>query len=299
MKRLGKIAVCLAGGLALNAGLHAASPAASPALVRVPAPPAGNPPSGNPYATIAVRNIFGLNPPAPPKPPEDPAKDLPKITPTGIMGVFGHFQVLFKVAPVATKGGPPPKNEFYILSEGQRQDDIEVVKIDEQNSLVTFDNHGLTQELPLAAAAASPGGGAAATSWSGGGGGMNPGLAAGANGGGGSGGPGGFTRFGSGPGGNNGGKPNSNPGFNNGGNPNGANSAGGGMDFNTPVQGRPYQPEASTMTPQQTTEMIESQRALYMAAGNPISKLLPPTSKTQETIDLINGGGGNQATQGQ
>ena len=217
------------------------------------------------------------------------------------MGVFGHSQVLFKVTPVA-KGGPPPKDEFYILSEGQRQDDIEVVKIDERNSLVTFDNHGFQQEMPLAAAAS--GGGAGAASWSGGGGAINnPGMAAGAGGGGGGPGvPGGFTRFGSSPGGNNGVMPNSNPGFNNGGGPTvapGANGAVGGLDFNASVQGRTYQPEAPTMTPQQTTEMIEAQRALYIASGNPIGKLLPPTSKSQETIDLINGGGGNPTSQGQ
>lgn len=272
MKCLGKIAVCLAGGLALNAGLNAASPA----LVAVPVP-AGNPPSGNPYTTVAVRNIFGLNPPAPPKPPEDPAKDLPKITPTGIMGIFGHYQVLFKVAPV-TKGGPPPKDEFYILSEGQRQDNIEVVKIDEQNSLVTFDNHGITQALPLAAAASS-GGGAAAASWSGGGGGMNPGMAAIAAGGGGPGGPGGFTRFGAGPGGNNGGMPNSNPGFNNGGGPNGANGAngaGGGLNFGGSTQpDRIFQPEAST--PEVSAIGIAGNHLKAIQDNDPTARFFPPT----------------------
>ncbi len=281
MKRLGKIAACLAGGLALNAGLHAANPAANPALVRVPAPAAGNPPSGNPYATIAARNIFGLNPPAPPKPPEDPAKDLPKITPTGIMGIFGHYQVLFKVVPVATKGGPPPKDDFYILSEGQRQDDIEVVKIDEQNSLVTFENHGLTQELPLEAAAA--GGKAGAASWSGGGRGMNPGMAAGA-GGGGPGGPGGFTRFGAGSGGNNGGSPISNPGFNGGGGPGGANGAVGGLDFGTAVDAsRNYQPTKDNRRSlrKPTVLQMEYNRMEAQKTGNPQAFLIPPTPLTE------------------
>ncbi|MGA2854877.1 MAG: hypothetical protein ABSE90_12205, partial [Verrucomicrobiota bacterium] len=150
MKRLGKIAVCLAGGLALNAGLRAADPA-SPNSPSSPSP-------DNPYAAIAVRNIFGL---IPPPPPEDPAKaaekNLPKITPTGIMGVFGNWQVLFKVASTAAKPGQPAKDDYYILSEGQRQDNIEVIKIDEKGSIVTFNNHGTTQELPLANAPASGG----------------------------------------------------------------------------------------------------------------------------------------------
>jgi hypothetical protein len=283
MKCLAKIAVCLAGGLVLNAGLQAASPAASPALVAVKAP-AGNPPSDNPYATIAVRNIFGLNPPAPPAPVDSPEKNLPKITPTGIMGVFGHSQVLFKVAPVATKGGPPPKDEFYILSEGQRQDDIEVVKIDERNSLVTFDNHGFQQEMPLAAAAS--GGGAGAASWSGGGGAINnPGMAAGA-GGGGPAGPAGFTRFGSSPGGNNGGMPNSNPGFNGGG-PNGANGAGGasgGLDFGAVVDtSRNYQPTKDNppVSAEAQVLQMEYHRMQAQKTGSPQAFLIPPTPLTE------------------
>jgi hypothetical protein len=58
------------------------------------------------------------------------------------------LQVLFKVAGTA-KPGQPAKDESYILSEGQRQDEIEVVQIDEKASLVTFNNHGTVQELPL------------------------------------------------------------------------------------------------------------------------------------------------------
>jgi hypothetical protein len=279
MKRLGKIAVCLAGGLALNAGLHAASPAAGHALAGVPAPAAGDPTSDNPYATVAVRNIFGLNPPAPPAPVEPPDKNLPKITPTGIMGIFEHYQVLFKVTPVA-KGGPPTKDEFYILSEGQRQDDIEVVKIDEQKSLVTFENHGITQELPLAAAAS--GGGAAASSWSGGGGGMNPGMMPGAGAGpGGPGGPGSFTRFGGGPGGNNGGMPNSNPGFNGGGPPvaPGANGANSGLDFGAAVDtSRNYQPakELPQVSTDEQAALMVVQKQVYLNQKSPMANLLPP-----------------------
>ncbi len=132
MNRCGKIAVCLAGGMALAAAIRADD------LV----------PPGGPYATVVARNIFGLNPPTPPAPPAEP--DPPaKITPNGIMSIFGQLQVLFKVAATSRPGVPPPVEESYILSEGQRQDDIEVVKIDEKNGIVTFNNHGETQELPL------------------------------------------------------------------------------------------------------------------------------------------------------
>lgn len=277
MKRLGKIAACLAGGLALNVSLHAANPAANHALAVVPAPAAGDATWGNPYTTIAVRNMFGLNPPPPPGPVEPPGKNLPKITPTGIMGVFGQSQVLFKVTPVS-KGGPAPKDEFYILSEGQRQDDIEVVKIDEQHSLVTFDNHGITQELPLAVAAASGGGPAAA--WSGGGG-MNPGMAPVTAGNGTGGSPGSFTQFGAGSGGNTGGRPNSNPAFNSGG-AGGPNGAVGGLDFNAPLHGSVYQPEPSGMTADEVQQNVSINHVKAILDNNVSAPVFPPSKYDHE-----------------
>jgi hypothetical protein len=133
MNRCGKILICLAGWLALAAVVYADD-------VVLP---------GDPYATVVARNIFGLNPPPPLDANPQDANPPPKITPNGIMSIFGQLQVLFKVAGTSRPGGPPPTDESYILSEGQRQDDIEVVKIDEKNSIVTFNNHGETQELPL------------------------------------------------------------------------------------------------------------------------------------------------------
>ena len=135
MKRLGKIAICLASGLVLSAGARADD-------VVLP---------NNPYAPAVVRNVFGLNPPQPVDLNVAPADPPPKITPNGIMSILGQLQVLFKVA-VPAKAGQPAKDESYILSEGQRQDEIEVIKIDEKNSQVTFNNHGTVQELGLAKA---------------------------------------------------------------------------------------------------------------------------------------------------
>ena len=135
MMRLGKIAVCLASGLVLNASAHADG-------VVLP---------NNPYAPAVVRNVFGLNPPQPVDLNAPQADPPPKITLNGIMSIFGHLQALFKVA-VPAKPGQTAKDESYILSEGQRQDEIEVIKIDEKNSLVTFNNHGTVQEMALAKA---------------------------------------------------------------------------------------------------------------------------------------------------
>jgi hypothetical protein len=131
MKGIAKLTIGLAGGLALTAGVCAQD----------------TPTAGDPYAVVVTRNIFGLNPPPPPGPPAD-ATPAPKITPNGIMDIFGQLQVLFKVAGPA-KPGVPAADQAYILSEGQRQDDIEVIKIDNKAGIVTFNNHGETQELPL------------------------------------------------------------------------------------------------------------------------------------------------------
>ena len=125
--------ICLAGGLALNASLSAAE-AVSP---------------NNPYVPIVTRNVFGLNPPQ--AVVQTPGEPPPKITPNGIMTIFGNRQVLFKVS-IPAKPGIPAKEDDYILGEGQRQDDIEVTQIDEKSGVVTFNNHGTVQEIPLTVA---------------------------------------------------------------------------------------------------------------------------------------------------
>jgi hypothetical protein len=64
---------------------------------------------------------------------------------------LGQLQALFKVASPG-KGNQPAKEQSYMLCEGERQDDIEVTKIDEATATITFDNHGTIQEIPLVAA---------------------------------------------------------------------------------------------------------------------------------------------------
>ena len=271
MKRFGKIAVCLAGGLTLNAGLSGAGPASA----NNPSP--ANPSSANlslassssasPYAAIAVRNIFGLNPPVVTTndPNEQLLASLPKITPTGIMSVFGQSKVLFKVADAA-KARPPAKEEFYILSEGQRQDDIEVMAIDEENGLVTFDNHGFTQELPLANA---PDSGAPASSSPGP---RNPSMTAGRRGGRGTIGPDGPNRSGAGPRGRIGVLRNGPPGFN-GDNRNGVNN---GTDAGSSTQRSINQQEASTLTPEEAQIIIAAERLKAMQENNTTAPPYPP-----------------------
>jgi hypothetical protein len=77
-------------------------------------------------------------------PTNDPTATVdppPKITPNGIMTIFGRLQALFKVA-AKVKPGQPPKEDAFVLAEGERQDGIEVKKINQPDGIVTFDNHG-------------------------------------------------------------------------------------------------------------------------------------------------------------
>jgi hypothetical protein len=110
-------------------------------------------PSQNPYTALANRNVFGLVPIPPPPPPEAaPIDPPPKITVNGLMRLFANnYQVLFKT-PGKAKPGLPPKEESYVLGEGERQDDIEVKKINPDTGMVTFVNHGVVQECALVVA---------------------------------------------------------------------------------------------------------------------------------------------------
>lgn len=104
--------------------------------------------TNNPYASIAMRNVFGLSsPPTTENQPPDPPDPNEIITPNGIMTLFGANQVLFKVS--MTLPAKPATEKSYILREGQIQDGIEVLKISEKKQIVTFNNHGVIQIIPL------------------------------------------------------------------------------------------------------------------------------------------------------
>jgi len=216
-----------------------------------------------PYAPIVTRNVFGLVPiptnnPADAAPPPPPP---PKITPNGIMTLFGKLQVLFKVAGVA-KPGQPAKEESYVMSEGDRQDEIEVQKIDGKAGIIRFNNHGVVQELALVAGAASGGGAAPAA----------PGFipspvmpsprvmpAAGGS-------P--PIDFGGRFGRNRNNPPDSNPG------------AGTALPAN-------FIPHKQQLTPEAQVIMMEAQRAQFQDEGNPAAAIIPPT----EITHLLNGDG--------
>ncbi len=149
MKHCAKLIVC-AGILVLSAAANAASAATADA--------------GNPYAdTIVGRNVFSLKTPPPPPNPEDLVKKdpPPKILLQGLTTILGRPQVLFKVQ-IPAKPGQPAKEESFVMTEGERQGEIEVLDIDESAGEVKFNNHGTVEPLNMkdhvakAPASASP-----------------------------------------------------------------------------------------------------------------------------------------------
>ena len=110
--------------------------------------------SGNPYASIAERNIFGLGS-AVTSATTAPAAPSQKIIPNGIMTMFGSVQVLFKVTDPDSRQSEGQRS--YILSKGQSEGGIEVTGVDLRNAAVTFNNHGTIQTLRLATGIASDG----------------------------------------------------------------------------------------------------------------------------------------------
>jgi hypothetical protein len=250
-RRFGKITCCMAVALATGAALRADDLA----LNSTP-----NPLADNPYSQIVTRNVFGLNPPPPPDAAPDPAGSA-KITPSGIQNFFGKAQVLFKVS-----GGGKSKEQSYILAENERQDGIEVKSIDQKNGIVTFDNHGVTQDIALVAPASS--GAASPMPLNGPNGFTQPGND---NGNGNNFNGRGFSRFGQRGGGNRG-------------NNNGNNMNGGGTDANggdnlnlRQVPTRTYQPVAPQMTPEEIIIQTEKNHAAALDSGDPSAPLYPPT----------------------
>lgn len=94
----------------------------------------------SPYQVIVERNAFALKPreaTVVAEPPPPPAK----ITLTGITTLLGNKRALLSVAV------PGKPNENFMLTEGQREGEIEVIEIDEKAGQVRVRNHGVEQSL--------------------------------------------------------------------------------------------------------------------------------------------------------
>jgi hypothetical protein len=99
------------------------------------------------YQGITQRNVFGLRSPEVITPPTAVSAPLPKITLTGITTILGNKRALMKILPVGLKPGETAKELSLILTEGQRESEIEVLQIDEKNGTVKVNNSGTVMML--------------------------------------------------------------------------------------------------------------------------------------------------------
>jgi hypothetical protein len=99
------------------------------------------------YQTIPERNVFGLRPPASDPLPTNPPAQLPRITLTGITTILGNKRALMILAPPNLKPGDTNKETSVILTEGERQGDVEVLQIDEKQWRVKVNNSGTVMTL--------------------------------------------------------------------------------------------------------------------------------------------------------
>ena len=236
-----------------------------------------SPSADNPYVGIPIRNAFNLvpiptNAPVETAPPDPPSK----ITPNGIMSLFGTPQVLFKVA-VPPKPGQPPSEQSYVMSEGDREDGISVIKIDQQAGVIIFDNHGITQKIPLVPVTDSGGGGGGGP-----GGGRGPGGFGGFH----PHGMGGFANNSGGYGGGGGAAPDSSS-SSPGSSPDGSSPSSGNGGGVSPTSFEGAQAKLNSiindpnhLTPEAQVIMMEANRQTLQAQGDDSAPLIPPTEIT-------------------
>ena len=128
MMRGGKMWFCVGVGLVLCPGAKAFTPDTP----------------GGPYHRIVERNVFSLRAPQSSIVRDAEAKAKPpSIKLTGITTILGR-KVTFLTIPAAKPGGP---TQSFMLTEGQMQDEIEVIQIEERAGIVKIVNHGEAQTL--------------------------------------------------------------------------------------------------------------------------------------------------------
>ena len=99
------------------------------------------------YRAIPERNAFGLKPREQAVTQEPLPKPLRKIILTGITTIGGYKRALMKAEPLPGAGHQGEKEESMILTEGQREGEIEVQQIDEYSGKVTVNNSGTVMTL--------------------------------------------------------------------------------------------------------------------------------------------------------
>ncbi len=109
--------------------------------------------SEHPYACIAARNVFGLNPPRP-QPPQTLPAPLTKVKLVGITTLCGTCALLKIYLPAQPP--EPAREAACTLKVGRRDGSIEVLEIDAQAGSVRVRNSGAELVLMLDRESAQP-----------------------------------------------------------------------------------------------------------------------------------------------
>jgi hypothetical protein len=131
MKHGEKMLVCILAAFALCAAANAVTANSS----------------GSPYQSVVERNVFGLKPPPPPPDPEANKPPPPKMFLQGITTFGGIKRALLKTQMPAKPGEPPKGEQSFVLAEGQRDGDIEVLEIDAKGGTVKVNDFGMIATL--------------------------------------------------------------------------------------------------------------------------------------------------------
>jgi hypothetical protein len=101
--------------------------------------------AANPYETISLRNIFNLVPARnDPAKPADVFKPSPDVRLSGVAAFGSHKWVLL------SKAEPGKAPRHLLMREGEKEDDLEIVDVDELGALVTVRSGDELLELKLA-----------------------------------------------------------------------------------------------------------------------------------------------------
>jgi hypothetical protein len=105
--------------------------------------------TASPYQGIVERNVFGLKPPPPPPDPAANKPPPPRIFLQGITTFGGVKRALLKAQLPPKPGDKPTGEQSFILAEGQRDGDIEVLEIrtDTGVSVVKVNDFGTITNL--------------------------------------------------------------------------------------------------------------------------------------------------------
>jgi hypothetical protein len=102
--------------------------------------------AGSPYQGIVDRNVFGLKPPPNPEYSKPPPPPPPSIKLQCITTILGNKRALMKIM-MPGRPGVKAEEQSFILAEGQRDGEIEVLEIDDKAGTVKVNNFGTITNL--------------------------------------------------------------------------------------------------------------------------------------------------------